>query len=350
MPLSMYQASVPVFTQALDALGNVLGKGEAHAAAKKIDLAVLLGARLAPDMFPLSRQLSIACDFAKGATARLAGIEVPAWPDEEKTFAEFKARVAKTSDYVRGFKPAQIDGSEEREISLKMRDATPHLQRPALPPALRAAELLLPRDHRLRHPAPQRRGAGQARLHGPGPGNVMAGNAPILKPGELLSLAGKTALVTGASSGLRPAFRARAERGPAPRWRWPRGAWSGCSGWRPRSAPSGGEAVGGGARRHRPGLGDARVRGGRGGARARSPSSSTTPACPPAPSSPRPARRNGATVMTRQPRRRVPRRPGGGAAHGGQRHRRLDHQHRLDPGLRRHQVAVGLLRRPRRRW
>jgi hypothetical protein len=124
MPLSMYQASVPVFTQALDALGNVLAKGEAHAAAKKIDLAVLLGARLAPDMFPLTRQLSIACDFAKGATARLAGIEVPAWPDEEKTFAEFKARVAKTSDYVRGFKPAQIDGSEEREITLKMRDAT----------------------------------------------------------------------------------------------------------------------------------------------------------------------------------------------------------------------------------
>jgi hypothetical protein len=120
----MYQASVPVFTQALDALSNVLSKAEAHAAARKFDPAVLLAARLAPDMFPLSRQIAIACDFAKGATARLAGIEVPTWPDDEKTLPEFKARVAKTCDYVRGFKPAQVDGSEEREISLKMRDAT----------------------------------------------------------------------------------------------------------------------------------------------------------------------------------------------------------------------------------
>ncbi len=124
MSLSMYQASVPVFTQALDALGNVLSKAEAHAAARKFDPAVLLAARLAPDMFPLSRQIAIACDFAKGATARLAGIEVPTWPDDEKTLPEFKARVAKTSDYVRGFKPTQVDGSEEREISLKLRDAT----------------------------------------------------------------------------------------------------------------------------------------------------------------------------------------------------------------------------------
>src|SRR5262245_26014355 len=114
MPLSMYQASVPVFAQVLDALGNVLGKAEAHAAAKKIEPAVLLGARLAPDMFPLSRQLHIVCDFAKSATARLAGVEVPTWPEDEKALPEFKARLAKTSDYIRGFKPEQIDGSEER--------------------------------------------------------------------------------------------------------------------------------------------------------------------------------------------------------------------------------------------
>ena len=75
-------------------------------------------------MFPLSRQLHIACDFAKGATARLAGIEVPGWPDDEKTFAEFKERLSKTSGYVQGFKAAQIDGSEDREIVLKMRDST----------------------------------------------------------------------------------------------------------------------------------------------------------------------------------------------------------------------------------
>ena len=124
MALSMYQASVPVFTQILGALGNVLSKAEAHAAAKKIDLAVLLGLRLTPDMLPLSRQLHLVCDFAKSATARLAGVEVPTWTDEEKTFAEFHARVLKTSTYVQGFSPAQIDGSEEREITLKMRDAT----------------------------------------------------------------------------------------------------------------------------------------------------------------------------------------------------------------------------------
>ena len=124
MPLSMYQASVPVFTQILGALGNVLSKTEAHAAAKKIDLAVLLGCRLAPDMFPLSRQLHIVCDFAKSATARLAGVEVPSWTDDEKTFAEFDARVRKTITYVQGFSRSEIDGSEEREIVLKMRDAT----------------------------------------------------------------------------------------------------------------------------------------------------------------------------------------------------------------------------------
>ncbi len=120
MSLSMYQASVPVFAQILSALGNVLGKAEAHAAAKKIDPAVLLAARLAPDMFPLSRQVQLACDFAKGATARLAGLEVPSWGDNEKTFAEFADRAAKTLDYVQGFKPAQIDGSEGREIALKV--------------------------------------------------------------------------------------------------------------------------------------------------------------------------------------------------------------------------------------
>ena len=124
MSLSMYQASIPVFTQILGALGNVLGKAEAHAAAKKIDPAVLPAARLYPDMLPLTRQLHIACDFAKGATARLAGVEVPSWPDDEKTLAEFRGRIAKTSDYVQGFKPAQIDGSENREITLKMRDST----------------------------------------------------------------------------------------------------------------------------------------------------------------------------------------------------------------------------------
>jgi len=120
MSLTMYQASVPVFAQVLGALTKVLDKGEAHAAAKKIDPAVLLGCRLAPDMFPLSRQVQTVCDFAKGASARLAGVEVPGWADNEKTFAELKERAKKTSEYVLSFKPAQIDGSEAREVTIKI--------------------------------------------------------------------------------------------------------------------------------------------------------------------------------------------------------------------------------------
>lgn len=120
MPLTMYQASVPVFVQMLGALAKVLDKGEAFAAARKVDPAVLLGARLACDMFPLSKQVQIACDFAKGATARLAGAEVPAWTDSERTFAELKERMKRTVEFVQSFKPAQVDGSEERDISLKI--------------------------------------------------------------------------------------------------------------------------------------------------------------------------------------------------------------------------------------
>ena len=120
MSLSMYQASVPVFAQILTALGNVLHKAEAHAAARKIDPAVLIAARLAPDMFPLGRQVQIACDFAKGAVARLAGLEPPSWGDDEKTFGEFEDRTRKTVDYVQGFKPAQIDGSEGRDVTIKV--------------------------------------------------------------------------------------------------------------------------------------------------------------------------------------------------------------------------------------
>jgi hypothetical protein len=120
MSLSMYQASVPVFAQVLGALAKVLDKAEAHATAKKIDPAVLLAARLAPDMFPLSRQVQTVCDFAKGASARLAAADIPSWSDNEKTFAELKERIRKTLDFVQSFKPAQIDGSEAREVSVKV--------------------------------------------------------------------------------------------------------------------------------------------------------------------------------------------------------------------------------------
>jgi uncharacterized protein len=120
MPLSMYQASVPTFVQILTALSGVLDKGQAFATAKKCDPAVLLAARLAPTMFGLTQQVQIACDFAKGATARLAGAEVPSWPDQEKTFAELQERIKKTTDFVQTFKAAQIDGSEERDVKLSV--------------------------------------------------------------------------------------------------------------------------------------------------------------------------------------------------------------------------------------
>jgi hypothetical protein len=123
MSLSMYQASVPVFAQYLTSLDGLLAKAEALCAAKKIDEAVFAGFRLAPDMFPLSRQVQIGCDFAKGATARLAGMDVPSWPDDEKTLGELRARVKKTLDFVTSFKPGQIDGSEGRDITLKIQGA-----------------------------------------------------------------------------------------------------------------------------------------------------------------------------------------------------------------------------------
>src|SRR5262249_12242988 len=84
------------------------------------DPALLLSSRLAPDMFPLSRQVQIACDFAKGSLARLAGVEVPNFKDEEKNLADLRARIGKTLDYVRSFKPSQIDGCEERDVTITL--------------------------------------------------------------------------------------------------------------------------------------------------------------------------------------------------------------------------------------
>src|SRR5262245_49314359 len=105
MPLSMYQASVPVFQRTLGALDKILDKAAAYAEERKIDPAVLVGARLYPDMFPLSRQVQIATDAAKGAAARLAGLPVPSFEDTEKTFPELKARIAKTLSFIATVKP-----------------------------------------------------------------------------------------------------------------------------------------------------------------------------------------------------------------------------------------------------
>lgn len=120
MTLSMYQLAVPPFVQGLGALSAVLAKAEAFAATRKFDPVVLLSSRLAPDMFPLSRQVQIACDFAKSTVARLASVEVPSWKDDEKTIADLRGRIARTLDFVRSFKSGQIDGSEERDVTITL--------------------------------------------------------------------------------------------------------------------------------------------------------------------------------------------------------------------------------------
>ena len=120
MTISMYQASVPAMLHTLTALSAILGKAEAHCAAKKIDPAVLVQARLFPDMFTFARQIQIACDFAKGSAARLAGLEVPGWPDTEATFSELKGRIAKTIEFVKTVPASKIDGSEGRDIKMKV--------------------------------------------------------------------------------------------------------------------------------------------------------------------------------------------------------------------------------------
>jgi hypothetical protein len=124
MSLSMYQASVPAFVQMLTNLSAILDKAEAHAGNRKIDPEVLLNYRLAPDMLPLVRQIQIAADLAKGAAARLAGVEVPKHDDTEKSFADLKARLAKTVAFVQSFKPSDIDGSEDRDINLTLGEHT----------------------------------------------------------------------------------------------------------------------------------------------------------------------------------------------------------------------------------
>ena len=122
MSLSMYQASVPVLTRALTNLIAVLEKGAAYAEAKKIDPSVLLNYRLAADMFPLTRQVQIATDMSKGCVARLAGVEIPKYEDTEASFPELIARLRKTIDFINSFNAAQIDGSEDKTVTLQRKD------------------------------------------------------------------------------------------------------------------------------------------------------------------------------------------------------------------------------------
>jgi hypothetical protein len=116
----MYQVSVPVFIRHLNNLSSILKKAEAHAIAKKIEPEIFINARLSPDMYPLSRQVQIAADVVKGGAARLGNVEVPSFPDTEKTFPELQARITKTIDFLKTFQTVQIDGSEDRKITLKI--------------------------------------------------------------------------------------------------------------------------------------------------------------------------------------------------------------------------------------
>jgi len=119
MSISMYQASVPVFVRTLTMLSKLLDKAAAHAQAKKFDEAALLGMRLYPDMYPLSKQVQVACDAAKLCVTRISGVEAPKYDDTEKTIEELKQRIANTIDYLNSVPREALDGTEEKPVSLK---------------------------------------------------------------------------------------------------------------------------------------------------------------------------------------------------------------------------------------
>jgi uncharacterized protein len=116
MSRSMYASSIPVFKQMLGGLAAILTKAEAHTTEKNIDPAALTQARLFPDMFPLSKQVQIACDFARGVSARLAGAEVPKYDDNERTFDELRGLIARSIGFIDSFSPTQFEDAAQREI------------------------------------------------------------------------------------------------------------------------------------------------------------------------------------------------------------------------------------------
>jgi hypothetical protein len=122
--MTIYDQLVTAFSRNLSSLDKVLSKAEANAAERKIDLEVLVNARLAPDMLPLARQIQIMTDQAKGGASRLAGRESPKWADDEKTFADLHARIAKTIAHLKTFKPEDFEGFEKRTIELKFPNAS----------------------------------------------------------------------------------------------------------------------------------------------------------------------------------------------------------------------------------
>jgi hypothetical protein len=183
MSISMHSASVPIFLRTFKAMLGWLDKAQAHAEARKFDTANYLGLRLAPDMLPFTRQIQIATDGAKGCVARLAGVEVPKWDDNEATLDELRARIHKAIDYVQAFTAAQIDGSDQ---------------------ALRAAEPVFPRHHDLRAVAPCRGGHRQTRFSG--------GLRRATRPAgpRQVSAAPRAAWAPGGQRPWQPAWRCRA--------------------------------------------------------------------------------------------------------------------------------------------
>ncbi len=126
MSISMYHASVPRIVSILTNVAHLLDKAQTHVETKKWNEAALTQFRLYPDMFPLTRQVQIACDTAKGVVARLAGVEIPVYEDNEVSIADLKARIAKTIAFVSGFTAAQLDGTEDKDILTKRGDVETH--------------------------------------------------------------------------------------------------------------------------------------------------------------------------------------------------------------------------------
>ena len=124
MSISMHSASVPIFVRMLGNINAWLDKAEAHAAAKKFEPSVYLSARLAPDMLPFTRQIQIASDSAKFGIARLAGIEAPKFEDNEASFADLRERIRKTIEFIESVPAAQIDGTEDKDVSVPRRDGS----------------------------------------------------------------------------------------------------------------------------------------------------------------------------------------------------------------------------------
>lgn len=124
MSVALYDVSIPIFTLSLNNLAAILDKAASHSDEKKVDPKALAATRLIVDMLPLSAQVQIACDTAKGAAARLAGVEIPKHEDTEATISELKARIAKTLEFIRTIKPEQLQGAETREVILRFPEST----------------------------------------------------------------------------------------------------------------------------------------------------------------------------------------------------------------------------------